>query len=87
VFGFTVFSSFESQDVANTGIMPMPNLKTEVVKGGHAIMAAGYDDSKEAVLIRNSWGEDWGENGYFWMPYDYISNQQFASDFWCIKSI
>jgi C1A family cysteine protease len=86
VFGFTVFSSFESDDVANTGIMPMPDTRTESVVGGHAVMGVGYDDSKNAFIIRNSWGADWGDGGYFYMPYDYISSS-LASDFWCIKSI
>lgn len=85
VFGFTVYSSFESDAVAKTGIMPMP-LNSERVLGGHGIMAAGFDDSRNAFIIRNSWGADWGDGGYFYMPYDYISSQ-LASDFWCIKSI
>ncbi len=85
VFGFTVYSSFESDAVAKTGIMPMP-LNSERVLGGHGIMGAGFDDSKNAFIIRNSWGTDWGDGGYFYMPYDYISSK-LASDFWCIKSI
>jgi C1A family cysteine protease len=86
VFGFTVYESFESDYVAKTGIMPIP-LNSESVVGGHAVMGVGYDDSKNAFIIRNSWGEDWGDGGYFYMPYQYISNPSFASDFWCIKSI
>jgi C1A family cysteine protease len=86
VFGFTVYESFESDYVAKTGNMPIP-LNSESVVGGHAVMGVGYDDSKNAFIIRNSWGEDWGDGGYFYMPYNYISNPQLASDFWCMKSI
>ena len=64
VFGFTVYESFESQQVAQTGILPMPKPKEKVV-GGHAVMAVGYDDSKQAVIVRNSWGTGWGIKGIF----------------------
>lgn len=84
VFGFTVFESFESEEVAKTGIMTLPYLHEQSV-GGHAVLVVGYDDTKEAVLVRNSWGTSWGLNGYFWMPYKYITNVHLASDFWMIR--
>lgn len=83
-FGFTVYSSFMTQHVADTGIMPMP-AKNEAVEGGHAVLVVGYDDAKNAVLVRNSWGPDWGLKGYFWMPYAYISNANLCDDFWTIR--
>jgi C1A family cysteine protease len=85
VFGFTVFDSFMSQKVARTGIAEMPK-RNEQPQGGHAIMAVGYDDSKEALIIRNSWGTNWGLNGYFYMPYGYITNN-LATDFWTIRLV
>ncbi len=39
-------------------------------EGGHAVSIVGYDDTKAAWLIRNSWGEQWGENGFGWVSYD-----------------
>ena len=87
VFGFTVYESFMTTRVRTTGIMPMPNLTTEKVVGGHAVMAVGFDDSKQAILVRNSWGSSWGIGGYFWMPYAYISNSNYADDFWTIRSL
>jgi C1A family cysteine protease len=86
VFGFTVYESFMSDAVAKTGIMPMPNLN-ETPEGGHAIMSAGYDDSKKALIIRNSWGTDWGLQGYFYMPFDYITTPNLASDFWTVRLV
>jgi C1A family cysteine protease len=86
VFGFTVYESFESQQVARTGIMPMPKPQEKVL-GGHAVMAVGYDDSKQAVLVRNSWGTDWGIRGYFYMPYGYITNANLCDDFWTIRIV
>ena len=86
VFGFGVYESFESEEVAKTGIMPIPD-KNEKLLGGHAVMAVGYDDEKEHFIIRNSWGLEWGDRGYFYMPYRFIINQKMCSDFWCIENV
>jgi C1A family cysteine protease len=86
VFGFTVYESFMTAKVAKTGLMPMPKAGEQVV-GGHAVVAAGFDDSKQAILTRNSWGSAWGKAGYFWMPYAYISNNNLADDFWTIRLV
>lgn len=82
-FGFTVYSSFESQAVANSGIMPMPN-RMEQILGGHAVLAVGYDDARQVFIIRNSWGEGWGDKGYFYMPYSFIADNSLADDFWTV---
>lgn len=86
VFGFTVYESFESEEVKQTGVMPMPQ-PHERVLGGHAVMCVGYDDSKHAFIVRNSWGAEWGVGGYFYMPYEFMLNADSASDFWIIESI
>ena len=85
VFGFTVYESFMTQQVAQTGIMPMPQ-HGEKTRGGHAVMAVGYDDSKNAFIIRNSWSANWGINGYFYMPYAYITSK-LCNDFWTIRLV
>jgi C1A family cysteine protease len=85
VFGFSVYESFESPEVARTGIVPMPG-PSEQLLGGHAVMAVGYDDTLKSVIVRNSWGVGWGVGGYFWMLYDYISNPNLADDAWVITS-
>jgi len=86
VFGFAVLSSFFSEEVSTTGVMPMPQ-PDDYVLGGHAVQACGYDDDKQVFLVRNSWGETWGDKGYFYMPYDYIADQNLAADFWAIKFV
>lgn len=86
VFGFTVYSSFESQQVATTGHASMPQPGEEVV-GGHAVVAVGFDDSQQWFLVRNSWGTSWGMNGYFTMPYTYLLDQNLSSDFWTISVV
>jgi hypothetical protein len=39
-------------------------------KGGHALLIVGYDDYKNAFKIINSWGTNWGQNGYGWIDYN-----------------
>jgi len=85
VFGFTVYESFESPAVAQTGVMPMP-APSEKKLGGHAVMAVGYDNASRMVIVRNSWGTSWGKAGYFMMPYEFIISPN-CSDFWTISSV
>src|SRR3954447_25924634 len=73
-FGFTVYESFEGNAIAKTGVMPMP-ARGEAVLGGHETLIVGYDDSKQMVEVRNSWGSSWGDAGYFWMPYQYVTGK------------
>ena len=84
-FGFTVYASFESAAVAKTGTMPMPT-RGEAVLGGHAVLAVGYDNKAGRLLVRNSWGPAWGQQGYFTMPYAYVQAPGLASDFWTIEA-
>jgi C1A family cysteine protease len=84
VFGFTVYESFETQQVARTGIVPMPKSKERVL-GGHAVLAVGYDDGKKQFVVRNSWGTDWGLKGYFMMPYPYLADRNLSDDLWTIR--
>jgi len=86
VFGFTVYESFESQEVAESGILSMPKAGEKVV-GGHCVLAVGYNNSKRMFIIRNSWGSSWGLKGYFMMPYEYLMDSHLASDFWTVRSV
>jgi C1A family cysteine protease len=85
--GFNVYSSFDSPAVAKTGIMPYPNVNKERFLGGHAVLIVGYNKTNNTFIVRNSWGTRWGDNGYFYMPFQVIQNTSMSRDFWVIKSI
>lgn len=86
VFGFSVYESFESDEVAHTGVVPLPS-PAEQLSGGHAVLAVGYDDAAQRFLVRNSWGPAWGMAGYFTMPYAYLTERNLSSDFWTIRTV
>ena len=95
MFGFWGFPSFNNSNIKGGIPYPCPG---EQAQWGHAIVAVGYDDSKKinntrcnketkgALLIRNSWGTGWGDEGYGWLPYDYLLNK-LAMDFWSLLSM
>jgi C1A family cysteine protease len=92
MFGFTAYSSVEQ--ASGTGRIPFPS-PLDKIEGGHAVVAVGYDDkmriknkfggneTEGALVLRNSWGSDWGEAGYGWLPYDYL-RKGLAEDFWSV---
>ena len=89
IFGFSVPEYFETQNVARTGWVPFPT-PTDRILGGHAVMACGYDDRpgqdpEPFIWVRNSWGSDWGIQGYFKMPYRWFTDPaRLTDDFWTL---
>ena len=85
VVGITVYNSFENATVNRSGIVPMPPVnKFDKILGGHAVLVCGYTTTH--WICRNSWGTSWGDNGYFYLPYAYLTNKKLNSDNWCIES-
>ncbi len=100
-FGFTVYDSYGDAS-NNGGLFPYPAPGERVV-GGHSVLIVGYDDDKVSknsrdgnsktgcFLVRNSWGEGWGEQGYGWLPYEYFragpNGDVFADDVWTITKL
>lgn len=80
VFGVSVFNSFFSDARGN---IPMPGYR-EVMVGGHAMLLVGYDDATTRFKFLNSWGQDWGTNGYGTIPYDYVGSRNYGSDYWLL---
>lgn len=85
VFGFSVYEHVLSRSVERSGVIRLPE-PNERLEGGHAVMAVGYDDGREMLLFRNSWGEGWGRKGYGEMPYAYLTRRDLSDDFWCIQA-
>lgn len=86
-FGMAVYQSFESDELASTGLMAVPNKDKELVLGGHEMTAVGYDLAKAmpdgshgAFLVQNSWGTDWGQKGLFWMPKAVVDDADLVQD-------
>lgn len=84
VFGFSICDSFDNADLDN-GNVPMPD-HGEAIKGGHAVMAVGYDDATQRFTVQNSWGADHGDHGYYYMPYTYLTSA-LANSFWTLRAI
>lgn len=96
IFGFLVYSSFESQEVATTGYVPIPNPSKETLLGGHAVVCTGFfeKDGKQYYKVRNSWGENWGDKGYFYVEKKFMTTtfgtfglQSLCSDLWTIQKV
>ena len=81
IFGFLVYSSFMTEAVAKTGVVPMPNKSSDSVEGGHCVCLVGYNDNTQMFTCANSWGASWGNKGYFYLPYKYVTDSSLASDF------
>jgi C1A family cysteine protease len=97
LMGFTVYDSFESDVVANTGYVLMPNMNKEEILGGHATAILGHDDHDKTggysghFWVANSWGTEWGvalhgQRGFFKVPYEFIANTDLISELWRVAN-
>lgn len=86
VFGFAVYESIDNKKVKTSGFIPLPNIGERLL-GGHAVMAVGYNDKQNLLIIRNSWGDTWGDHGYGYLPYSYLSSSMLTGDFWTIRDM
>jgi C1A family cysteine protease len=86
VFGITIYDQFESARVAKSGTLQMPRKKEGRI-GGHSVLAVGYDDQRQRFTVMNSYGEKWGQKGYFTVPYEYLSESSLAADFWMLREV
>ena len=70
--------------VGSDGIVAYPANPSQMY-GGHAICAVGYDNNKQLVKFKNSWGRSWGENGYGYLPYKYV--EDYLWDAWASQDL
>ena len=80
VFGFNLYAAFDESFKA----LRKPQPDQQLPLAGHAAMATGYDQSKRLFRIRNSWGPNANDHGYFDMDYDYVLNSAWAANFWVV---
>lgn len=94
-FGFKVYQSFYNISKDNNFTMPIP-VNGDTLKGGHAVVLVGFKENQKVFIVRNSWGNGWGDGGYFYMPYEIIDGiigfgdykgKPYASDFWSITEV
>lgn len=83
-FACVLFNGFMTENVAKTGEVPMPE-EDQARCGCQALTIVGHDDSKDIFIVANSWGSDWGDGGFCKMPYAYILDHRYASDFWTCR--
>ena len=81
--GIAIYSNFMN---SKTGMIGIPK-QTDDFMGGHAVIICGFDDKNKRFILRNSWGVYWGDKGYFYLPYDYISNKELCGDLWIITRV
>jgi C1A family cysteine protease len=85
VAGLSLFESFESNEVAQTGIISMPKHGESFV-GGHAVfVGGGYDLHRRVFKFQNSWGPSWGDNGFGYLPFEYLANPGLCGDCWTVR--
>ncbi|CAF3509485.1 unnamed protein product [Rotaria socialis] len=88
-FGLGTFLSF-AQAQTNGGRVPTPNPMYEPLNaqhGQHAMLAVGYSDASKCFIVRNSWGDTWGDKGYCYIAYEYMTNPQLCHDLHCIRLV
>lgn len=88
-FALNTFESFDEAS-RNRGRVPMPKKSDNVreTHGWHAMLCVGYSDKDRMFIVRNSWGTAWGDQGYCYIPYDYIIHPEYnGHDSWIIKSV
>lgn len=86
VFGFTIYESLYGADGWPLTEVPLPSADEKFV-GAHAVCAVGYDDAAQCFTIRNSWGPQFHDGGYFRLPYAYVTDPSLAADFWTIRQL
>jgi len=80
VYGKLLYDSFMSEQVAESGEIPLPDKNNETLHGGHCMVIFDYD--KYGTVELNSWGFDWGQGGLCHVPWEYVLDPKLCMDFW-----
>lgn len=82
ICGVQLYSSFMTEEVGTTGLVPMPDPSVDTLVGGHAVLVTGYDSTNELVEVMNSWGANWGQKGFCYFPLEYFASSELFFDLW-----
>jgi len=86
VMALAVHASMMGRQVRRTGEVPVPT-HHDRYRGGHAVLAVGYDHERRVIIFRNSWGRAWGDRGYGYLPYAFIGSPALTWDFWTMRRV
>ena len=86
VMALAVHASMMGREVRGTGMVPLPT-RHDRLRGGHAVLAVGYDHARRLIIFRNSWGHGWGDRGYGYLPYAFIASAELTWDFWTMRRV
>lgn len=84
--GIVVYPSFMASPGKQNVVIPMPGTDEQPL-GEHIVLAVGYDDAKQWVICRNSWGVSQGDGGYFYLPYAYAGSRPRIGDLWTLRTV
>lgn len=77
VFGLKLTKAFFHPGPTGLIKTPDPDDPKSAEHGLHAMLLVGYSDAHQRFIVRNSWGEDWGDGGYCYIPYDYAGSETY----------
>jgi hypothetical protein len=88
VFG-TILPERCYAEAEKTGLVPTPTGEeiANVQGGGHCMLIVGYDKPRKMLIVRNSWGESWGDRGYCQIPFEGLAKSSRPEDFWIIGEL
>jgi C1A family cysteine protease len=78
VLGMRIYNNF--RDVGKDGKLAVPQ-QGDILVGGHAVTVLGFDNKAKVLIVKNSFGTEWGDKGYFYMPYAYFTPEN-VMDIW-----
>jgi C1A family cysteine protease len=88
IFGLSLYDSFDKQKKKGMVPLPSPKESSRESHSGHSMLCVGYSDPDQVFMVRNSWGTDWGDKGYCFIPYDYLMNSKYNDgDSWIIRQV
>ncbi|MEM7181457.1 MAG: C1 family peptidase [Spirochaetota bacterium] len=87
IFIIQLYKSFDKHK--KPGYVPSPTKKdvSRESHGAHSMLCVGYSDAEKVFIVRNSWGREWGDDGYCYIPYHYIISDHNLEDSWVIKQL